>query len=72
MGLTACNTDTPHRHADNIGYDPKNGARPLRRAIEDNVESLISDSIISGELKGGDIVTIDLEKQKLKLKIGKE
>ena len=56
----------------NIGYDPKNGARPLRRAIEDNVESLISDAIISGELKGGDIITIDLEKQKLKLKIGKE
>ena len=27
------------------GYDPKNGARPLRRAIEDNLESIISEKI---------------------------
>lgn len=56
----------------NIGYDPKNGARPLRRAIEDNVETLISDAIISGKLKSGDIINIDLKKDKLTLSIGKE
>lgn len=56
----------------NIGYDPKNGARPLRRAIEDNVESLISDAIIKGELKDGDIAVIDLQKNQLTLKVGKE
>ena len=33
------------------GYDPKNGARPLRRAIEDNLESIVSDAIILGNLK---------------------
>ncbi|MBR5408972.1 ATP-dependent Clp protease ATP-binding subunit [Candidatus Saccharibacteria bacterium] len=55
-----------------IGYDPKNGARPLRRAIEDNVESLISDAIISGKLSAGDIVKIDLVKNELKLVIEKE
>ncbi|MBR5620960.1 ATP-dependent Clp protease ATP-binding subunit [Candidatus Saccharibacteria bacterium] len=55
-----------------VGYDPKNGARPLRRAIEDYVESLISDGIIDGSLKSGDIVMIDLVKDKLKLKIVKE
>ena len=55
-----------------IGYDPKNGARPLRRAIEDNVESLISDEIISGKLQPGDIIIIDLNKNKLTLKVGKE
>ncbi len=55
-----------------VGYDPKNGARPLRRAIEDYVESLISDEIIKGTLKSGDIVLIDLVKNELKLKVVKE
>jgi ATP-dependent Clp protease ATP-binding subunit ClpC len=49
------------------GYDPKNGARPLRRKIEDEVESLLSEEIISGELKKGDIPVLKLEKNKLKL-----
>lgn len=49
------------------GYDPKNGARPLRRKIEDDVESLLSEEIISGNLKKGDIPTLKLVKGKLKL-----
>ena len=49
------------------GYDPKNGARPLRRKIEDEVESLLSEAIISEELKKGDIPTLKLSKGKLKL-----
>ena len=49
------------------GYDPKNGARPLRRKIEDEVESLLSEEIISEELKKGDIPTLKLVNKKLKL-----
>ena len=49
------------------GYDPKNGARPLRRKIEDEVESLLSEALISEELKKGDIPTLKLVKDKLKL-----
>lgn len=49
------------------GYDPKNGARPLRRKIEDEVESLLSEEIISENLKKGDIPVLKLEKNKLKL-----
>lgn len=59
-------------HIIKIGYDPKNGARPLRRAIEDNLESLISDAIILGEVKKGDIAMIELKNGELKLKVGKE
>ncbi|MBQ9403126.1 ATP-dependent Clp protease ATP-binding subunit [Candidatus Saccharibacteria bacterium] len=55
-----------------VGYDPKNGARPLRRAIEDNVESLVSDAIIAGKVKSGDIISIDLKNKELKLSITKE
>ena len=49
------------------GYDPKNGARPLRRCIEDEVESLLSEEIIAEELTKGDIPTLKLVKGKLKL-----
>lgn len=49
------------------GYDPKNGARPLRRKIEDEVESLLSEEIISEKLKKGDIPVLKLSKGKLTL-----
>ena len=49
------------------GYDPKNGARPLRRKIEDEVESLISEEIIGEKLKKGDIPTLVYIKHKLRL-----
>ena len=49
------------------GYDAKNGARPLRRKIEDEVGSLLSEEIIAGTLKKGDIPVLKLSKGKLKL-----
>ena len=51
------------------GYDPKNGARPLRRAIEDYLESILSEALISEELKKGEIAVVDLKKNKLALEI---
>ena len=54
------------------GYDPENGARPLRRAIEDNVESILSEAIISGELSKGQIAHIVLTKNRLHLKVDHE
>ena len=49
------------------GYDPKNGARPLRRKIEDEVESLLSEEIISEKLVKGDMTTLKKVGKKLKL-----
>lgn len=46
------------------GYDAKNGARPLRRAIEDRLESLLAEKVIAGELEAGDIAEISVKKQK--------
>lgn len=51
------------------GYDPKNGARPLRRAIENYLESLLSDAIITEQIKPGQIAVIALDKNKLKLTV---
>ncbi len=56
------------------GYDPKNGARPLRRVIEDKIETLLAEAMISGELEKGNIAKVSLPKgkdanQKLVLKV---
>lgn len=49
------------------GYDPKNGARPLRRVIEDEVETLFAEALIQEKLKKGDIPTLEFIKGKLRL-----
>jgi hypothetical protein len=54
------------------GYDPKNGARPLRRAIEDYLESELSELIISEGIKKGEIVRATLDKEKIVLKVEKK
>jgi ATP-dependent Clp protease ATP-binding subunit ClpC len=43
------------------GYDPVYGARPLRRAIEREVENQIARRILAGEFAAGDTVTVDAE-----------
>ena len=54
------------------GYDPKNGARPLRRAIEDYLESALSEIIIGEEVKKGEIVEATLKNDKIVLKVEKK
>lgn len=44
-----------------IGYDPLYGARPLRRAIQRELENPISSQIIKGELVPGDILAVDFD-----------
>jgi ATP-dependent Clp protease ATP-binding subunit ClpC len=45
------------------GYDPVYGARPLRRVIERYVENPLSSKLLRGELKEGDTVKVDLDKE---------
>ena len=54
------------------GYDSKNGARPLRREIEDDLESLLADNILSGNLDKGDIAKVDYKNGKFSLSKTKE
>jgi len=42
------------------GYDPLFGARPLRRAIEHNIENPLSTRLLKGEFKEGDTIIVDL------------
>ena len=43
------------------GYDPALGARPLRRTIQREVEDALSEKILFGELRPGQIVVVDVE-----------
>jgi ATP-dependent Clp protease ATP-binding subunit ClpC len=42
-----------------IGFDPALGARPLRRAVQHEVEDRLSEKILHGELNAGDHVHVD-------------
>ena len=43
------------------GYDPVLGARPLRRTIQREIEDMLSEKILFGELRPGSIVIVDTE-----------
>ena len=40
------------------GYDVENGARPMRRTIENLIESPLAEGMLSGEFKEGDLISI--------------
>jgi ATP-dependent Clp protease ATP-binding subunit ClpC len=48
-----------------VGYDPKMGARPLRRAIQKHVEDPLSEKLLRGEVKSKNHVLIGLSGGKL-------
>lgn len=41
------------------GFDPVLGARPLRRALQRDVEDVLAEKILFGELKSGEVVVVD-------------
>ncbi|AKE40749.1 ATP-dependent Clp protease ATP-binding subunit [Corynebacterium kutscheri] len=43
------------------GFDPVLGARPLRRTIQREIEDVLSEKILFGELGAGEIVTVDVD-----------
>ncbi len=43
------------------GYDPAMGARPLRRTIQREVEDQLSEKILFGEIKPGQLISVDVE-----------
>ncbi len=43
------------------GYDPVLGARPLRRSIQRDIEDVLSEKILYGQLTAGEIVFVDVE-----------
>ncbi len=46
-------------HLANVGYDPVFGARPLKRAIQQEIETPLARKIIAGEIEDGDTVLVE-------------
>ena len=44
-----------------VGYDPQLGARPLRRAIQRQIEDVLSEKLLYKEFSAGQIIVVDVE-----------
>lgn len=51
------------------GYNPEMGARPLRRAIQKDIEDKIASMLIKGDLKNGDILKVGCSHNHLKFDV---
>ncbi len=51
------------------GYDEYNGARPLRRALQDHLEHAIADGLISGDFKKGSVLQAEVKKGVLQVSV---
>ena len=54
-------TDAARTWLADHGYDPEFGARPLRRLIQNEVEDVLSDGILSGRFQLASIVLVDVD-----------
>jgi ATP-dependent Clp protease ATP-binding subunit ClpC len=54
------------------GYDQKNGVRPLRRLIQDDLEDVIAEKILTNSYHAGDVVSIKTRKGSLAFSVVKE
>lgn len=59
-GMTLKVTDEAREALAEEGYDPKFGARPLRRTIQRRIEDTLADLWLTGEIAGSREVTVDL------------
>ena len=55
-------TDAAVEHLVKVGYDPTFGARPLKRAIQKEVETPLARRLVGGEIRDGQNVRVDLGK----------
>jgi ATP-dependent Clp protease ATP-binding subunit ClpB len=48
-----------------VGFDPVYGARPLKRTIQRELETVVARGILSGEYTDGDTVVVDVRNERL-------
>ena len=68
MGLTLTLTEAAQEHISDVGYDPDYGARPLRRAIQNEIEDPLSDAILAKRFDDGATITVDYVDKQIVLK----
>ncbi len=52
-------------HLGERGYDPAYGARPLKRLIQQEIETPMARQLVKGELRDGDTATVELKDQQI-------
>ncbi|MBS0231275.1 MAG: ATP-dependent chaperone ClpB [Proteobacteria bacterium] len=58
-------SDKAYELLGNVGFDPVYGARPLKRAIQQQLENPLAQEILAGRFGNGDVVRVDVEGGKL-------
>lgn len=58
-------------HLAREGYDPQYGARPLRRVIQRHIEDALSEEVIAGKIKAGDVLVGSFKDEKLVFEVAK-
>lgn len=56
-------------HIAQSGFDKNYGARPIRRAIQTQIEDLLADKLLADEIKAGDDVVVDYDEAAKKITI---
>ncbi len=58
-------TDAVRQYIVDKAYDPKYGARPLRRMIQTKLEDALADALLAGEIRKGDAVSVRVKKDEI-------
>ena len=66
LGLTLHIKDSVKKHIVEVGMDKKYGARPMRRAVQSQLEDKLAEAILNGEIHRGDYVDISFSKNEIK------
>ena len=65
LGIELKITDAVRQYIVDKAYDPKYGARPLRRMIQTKLEDALADALLSGEIKKGTTVNVRVKKDEI-------
>ncbi len=66
LDLTIRITGAVKKHIAEVGMDKKYGARPIRRAVQSQLEDKLAEAILNGEIHRGDYVDVSLSKNEIK------
>ena len=64
LGFTVDLSDEAKQFIAEKGYDVQFGARPLKRSIQRYLEDVLSEKLLSDEIHKGDVVRVELDKEK--------
>ncbi len=65
-------TERAREHLALSGYDPNYGARPLKRAIQKEIETPLGRLLLKGEVKDGQTVIVDYDRAARRAKIHRQ